>query len=215
MNAMYGNLSRVRNFCQKNHGVCMCVCVCVRVRARARESAPACPCIRIHMLVFRDHMKCMLNWCKHGMLRPGCFMEQALPRHEVMASHGCLCRPSGCQGGTAEAIELEWDSAQGLLTAEGLGRTPVDWVIMSDCVYVNPSTGEATPIQALLNVAAALSSRNTKCLMSFEARSNDLNALLQESVRSRFEDVQLIDTSSQTFQGPHISIYQLARPKKQ
>eukprot|EP00884_Botryococcus_braunii_P001661 jgi/Botrbrau1/11496/Bobra.0360s0017.2 len=123
-------------------------------------------------------------------------------------------RPGDCCSGTADPCELEWDTPKGLATAMDLARTPVDWVLMSDCVYVNPTTGEATPSQALMDVASALSSPMTTCLLAFEARSTELKVLVRETAYNRFEDIELVDTSSQTFQGPHIEIYRLKNPKK-
>lgn len=123
-------------------------------------------------------------------------------------------RRGGDSRGTAEVVQLEWDSANGLATAQELGRTPVDWVLMSDCVYVDPVTGELTPSQALMHVAAALCSDTTTCLVSFEVRSTDVRAVLLETAKRSFADVQLMDTSRQRYQGPHVEVYRLACPHR-
>jgi hypothetical protein len=85
---------------------------------------------------------------------------------------------------------------------------------MSDCIYVDPLTGQAIPSSDLLDTAARLCSAETVCLLAFEVRSEDLREPLLEAAFAKFDVVEQVEQAEGGFQGPHIELYKLAHPTR-
>jgi hypothetical protein len=91
-----------------------------------------------------------------------------------------------CPSGGVTVVGLDWEDAAGAaaaaasITAQGL----IDLVVATDCIYPDPSgtvpssSGFMAAVQALCSSSSTSSSKRTRVLVSFEARSEELRQAL-------------------------------------
>ena len=96
-----------------------------------------------------------------------------------------------------------------------LSSTPVDWVLAADCCYVDKEqedaqgTGPSTP--AFVRTCAGLCHAGTRCLVSFELRSEVVKQQFLAEAGKAFSSVVRLPTSAlpKGCQVDHIELYEL------
>lgn len=86
--------------------------------------------------------------------------------------------------GTADVAELEWGPGECCgRTVAALAADGVDWVIAADCCYVDNELAESPSTAHFVAACAGLCGPATKCLVSFELRSQAVKVYLHALCR--------------------------------
>eukprot|EP00891_Asterochloris_glomerata_P000109 jgi/Astpho2/109/Aster-x0894 len=109
------------------------------------------------------------NWLA-GTPRPGAQQEQA--------------------AGRADVVALQWGAPGFMDVVRQLAdRRPVDWVVATDCTYPDPDGPDPNTVQ-FMEACAGLCSPKTMCLVTFEARGEDLKAIFSLAAQRHFRHVK-------------------------
>ncbi|KAF5825992.1 putative methyltransferase-domain-containing protein [Dunaliella salina] len=117
--------------------------------------------------------------------------------------------------GQVEVAELEWGK-QGYETALGsIAQDPVDWVLAADCLYID-NEGQSPSIPHFVKACSILcgsNARETKCLVSFELRSEEVKHQFLQAVAENKMKAKLIPRSSlpRGCQIDYIELYELTK----
>ncbi|KAF6266019.1 hypothetical protein COO60DRAFT_639271 [Scenedesmus sp. NREL 46B-D3] len=127
-----------------------------------------------------------------------------------------------CPGpGAAAVVGLDWEDAAAAAAAAAsmTAQGPIDLVVATDCIYPDPSgtvpssSGFMAAVEALCRSSSSSSSKRTRVLVSFEARSDELRQALLGAAAAvpRGCSVQQIDQQQlpQGFRCSHIELYEL------
>ena len=122
-----------------------------------------------------------------------------------------VCRDNtGCALGTAEVDTLEWGTPEGLQAAVRLSNPPLDMVLACDCCYEDPRGPTPDPSE-FAKAAHALCTPQTRCLITFETRSDTLRELLLANLHAHFRCVTEVSRTHipEAFRVDHIEVYEL------
>ena len=121
----------------------------------------------------------------------------------------------GAASGTAEAIELEWGAPGYRDVVSSLASEQLDWILAADCCYID-NEGKSPSTRHFIWTCHRLSnSPSTRCLVSFELRSNLIKETFLEEGRKAFSEVKRVqpkDLPKSCQDAGHIELYELSGP---
>ncbi len=108
-------------------------------------------------------------------------------------------------------VALQWGAPGFMDVVRQLaGRRPVDWVVATDCTYPDPDGPDPNTVQ-FMEACAGLCSPKTMCLVTFEARGEDLKASFSLAAQRHFRHVKQLPREElpQKFRVDHVEVWQL------
>eukprot|EP00798_Chlamydomonas_sp_ICE-L_P020002 gene20002-26715_t len=117
----------------------------------------------------------------------------------------------GAESGIAEVEELEWGAEGYMSRVESLASGgPLDWIVAADCCYID-NEGLSPSTSHFIRTCHGLCSASTRCLVSFELRSNEVKGTFLGEARRAFAKVTRVPARSlpKGCQVDHIELYDL------
>jgi len=117
--------------------------------------------------------------------------------------------------GQVEVAELEWGKQGYVEALTSISQDPVDWVLAADCLYID-NEGQSPSIPHFVKACSILcgsSKRETKCLVSFELRSEEVKNQFLQAVAEHSLKAKLIPKGSlpRGCQIDYIELYELTK----
>jgi predicted nicotinamide N-methyase len=138
-------------------------------------------------------------------------VERNLEINEVSFS-----QKRGAVSGMAEAIELEWGAPGYRERVDLIVSEPVDWILAADCCYIDNEGTSPSTRHFIWTCHRLFSSPTTRCLVSFELRSQQIKETFLEESNKAFDHVRRVqpkDLPRSCQQAHHIELYELSGPK--
>ena len=121
----------------------------------------------------------------------------------------------GAVSGTAEAMELEWGATGYRDRVASVASEPVDWILAADCCYIDNEGASPSTRHFIWTCHRLFNSPATRCLVSFELRSNLVKETFLDEGSKAFEHVQRVqprDLPKSCQEAHHIELYELSGP---
>ncbi|GAX73872.1 hypothetical protein CEUSTIGMA_g1322.t1 [Chlamydomonas eustigma] len=134
----------------------------------------------------------------------------SLAEHNVKLNGLLVEQRRGAVSGYAEVQELEWGKEGYEQVVSSLASAPVDWVLAADCCYID-NEGESPSTEHFIRTCHGLCGESTRCLVSFELRSNQVKSVFLKEAARAFSRVERIPSKSlpKGCQIDHIELYDL------
>lgn len=145
-------------------------------------------------------------------------IKKVLPLIErnLVINNVALNQKKGAASGTAEAVELEW-GAPGYRDKVNLlaSSEPIDWILAADCCYIDNEGASPSTRHFIWTCHRLFNSPGTRCLVSFELRSQQIKeSFLSEGAKAfhHVKRVQPKDLPKSSQEAHHIELYELSGP---
>ncbi|KAK9815244.1 hypothetical protein WJX72_000525 [[Myrmecia] bisecta] len=118
--------------------------------------------------------------------------------------------PADRPRGRADVAALEWGKPGYMDQVAAFAKEPLDLVVATDCCYIDPE-GETPDSNHFVKACAGLCSAKTRCLVTFETRSDELRQGFLTAAQTKFSHVEQIPHSQvpEEYQVEYIELYEL------
>ena len=112
--------------------------------------------------------------------------------------------------GTADVAALEWGSNDYAKTVAALAEKPYDYVVATDCTYIDPD-GNTPDDDHFMLACAGLCCQHTRCFITFEDRGSVLRDGFLAAAHAKFRFVHQISRAMLPpgYQLDHIDLWEL------
>lgn len=112
--------------------------------------------------------------------------------------------------GKADVAILEWGRGQYMQGVANLACKPIDLVVATDCIYIDPD-GNTPDVNHFMEACAGLCQANTKCFVTYEDRGTVLRNGFFTAACTKFRYVKQIhrQTLPTNYQLEHIDVWEL------